>query len=302
MPPPRPKVPPYLLMLVVSFALVGLIGYQTLKDRKISGDLLLENQLLKDLLKKEKKKANYIQEKYTKLSSQQDALNGLKDGLSGQLIELKRVKSLTDEGRRKLESSLLDMENEVKDLKAKLALFDEKEEELKLMKENIKQKDAEINELKAQVKVVDKHSSGKTDSESTNTSGSAIKADEESHEKNEMMKEHSPSFGQGIAEKEKKASENDEETVDAKVEATTTEHKKDQAEMSKNKSHTHDNDLEDEESKVDDRLETVTNEDAGQEVDADKTHDEDETDEHPDIDMDVVNKADLDENEMAAME
>ncbi|KAH7373589.1 hypothetical protein KP509_17G063700 [Ceratopteris richardii] len=52
MPPlPRSRFPPHFMMLLVSLAFVGIIGYQTLKDRKTTNDLFFENRRLKENLK-----------------------------------------------------------------------------------------------------------------------------------------------------------------------------------------------------------------------------------------------------------
>ena len=99
-------------------------------------------------------------------------MDGLKQSLSGQLIELERVKSLTEEEKKRLESSLQDRDNEISDLKEKLSLYDEKREELKLMKDEIVQKDAEIKNLKARLNGKTSQSYEKDDSKSDNNSSS----------------------------------------------------------------------------------------------------------------------------------
>ncbi|KAH7331476.1 hypothetical protein KP509_20G035700 [Ceratopteris richardii] len=292
---PRPKVPPYLLILVVSLALVGLVGYQTLKDRKTASDLLLENRRLKEDLQKEQKKANDLQEEYVKLSSQKEELSGLKEGLHGRLLELGREKSSTEADNKMLESSLIERESEIRDLKMKLALFDRKEDQIQQLKDEITRKNELISGLKARIRMIGGYLRNRIDALSTNTS--AVEDAEGKHKRRHMRKGNETSLNR-IVERKKRTSlpdEEDEKMTTEHYEETqkknsdteetnhmemkstkTKEHSENQTETSKD---TQSTDFEDEESKVDDREDTEADDDADAETsndeEADKANDED---------------------------
>lgn len=316
---PRPKVPPSLLLLVVAFSLVAFIGFQTLKDRRISADLIKDKnseiEKLSQQLQAETKRANGLQGKLTKLTSQKEKLYGQKEGLSGQLIELERVKSSTEQEKRRLESSLQDKENEVSDLKEKLNLLQEKEEELKFMKDEITQKDNEIKELKLQLKKVDGLNSDEDnvtvnpDTDSTKQISHEAEGSKENTDVQENMEQFLKNSKESGNITEETKGETDgvrDDRVDFQENAMNDtkediEEKDEDIEEKDDRSKTFDEvkSIEDKgASEGDETEETSSNDEIGE---TEKSHEE-ETEDQPDVDIDSVNKADLEENEMAAME
>ncbi|KAH7373590.1 hypothetical protein KP509_17G063800 [Ceratopteris richardii] len=288
----------------------------------------------------EKEKTSSLQKEYASLSDKRKELTGVQEGLNGRLRELEHEKSTTEEDKKKLLSSLLEKENEIKGLKVKLTLLDEKEEELGLLKKELVLKDDEIRNLKAQIKKEGKISREGHPIQSSNKNDTAVDNDEMKDMQIEMLNRNTTLSENAIMERKNQTETSDEDAdkgtpelgedtkkeapvldedtesgireLDEEIETEADEERDTESEVGKSKKHSEKEEnsqlleTKDEESKDDYKEETETEDEADvdkalNDEDGDKLF-EQETDDQSDLDLESINKTDLEETENATME
>lgn len=149
----KARIPSCFLLLVMAFALVAFQGFHKIRDERLSNDIISEKnaeiERLREELQKERITLDEVRGKLKELHKYTDMLRSEKVKLTNQLNELEIVKNVIEERQLRLQSFLQNKEDQINQLKKQEREVIENKAEVQALTGLLDKKENEIKEIKA---------------------------------------------------------------------------------------------------------------------------------------------------------